>query len=702
MNPETFDRRLLEAISRVHAGFLQSANARLAFADLLAALLDLTGSEYGFIGEVLHDPDGAPYLKTHAITNIAWDDATRALYRDNADTGLDFRKLESLFGRVITTRAAVIANQPATDPRRGGLPPGHPPLDRFMGLPCFGGGQMLGMIGVANRADGYDDVLACRLEPLLATCANLLLAHRTLREREDAADKLRDSEARLLLALHAGRLGTWEFDLATGAIRWSTGVEALYGLPPGRFGGTLDAFLALIHPEDRASISAAIERRLADPDGDLFEVEHRVLSDGDVRWLSGQGRVVRDSSGRPVRMLGTVADVTRDKAMTARLMQADRLSAIGTLAAAVGHEINNPLTFVQGNLRLAAQELSRMRAVLDGGGASFLNDVLEMLDEAEIGVGRIAAIVQQLRTFARADVRPQSLDVGAVVHSALRMAENQLRYRAQLIVELPPLPPVVGQEGPLAQVFLNLLLNAMQAFGEGEREGERNEIRVTGTADGDWVVISIGDTGAGIPSDVMPKIFDPFFTTKPIGEGTGLGLAISRQIIASHRGELRVYSQVGVGTRFDVVLPRSGDPEAPEIAKVTSIAASGPVRILVIDDEPMVVRVLVRLLEPRLAVGVTSASAALTRLEAGEDYDVLLCDLVMPGMTGMELYAELCRSRPELAERCLFMSGGAFTPEARDFVEAPHRKCLDKPIDAAILQVAVDQIVARRRPAGPA
>ena len=698
MSVDSFDRRLLDAISRVHAGFLQTANSRVAFADLLATLLELTGSEYGFIGEVLSDATGAPYLKTHAITNIAWDDATHAFYRDNAETGLDFRNLKTLFGQVMTTRAAVISNHPATDPRRGGLPPGHPPLDAFMGLPCYGGGQMLGMVGVANRAGGYDDDLASRLEPLLATCANLLLAHRTLREREQVAEDLRTSEARLLLALNAGRLGAWDFDLATGAVRWSAGVESLFGLPPGGFGGTFDAFLSLVHPEDRGTISAAIEQRLADPEGDLIEVEHRVLVDGDVRWLAGQGRVVRDAAGRPVRMLGTVADVTQDKAMTARLMQADRLSAIGTLAAAVGHEINNPLAFVQGNLELAIRKLSNLRTAVGGAGTSILNEVIEMLGEAGIGVERIGSIVRQLRTFARADERPRSIDVCAVVQSALRMAENQLRYRARLIVELPTLPPVVGQEGPLAQVFLNLLLNALQALGDAD--GDRNQIRVTGRADGDHVVVSISDTGSGIAPDVLPKIFDPFFTTKQIGEGTGLGLAISQQIIASHRGELRVSSEVGVGTQFDVVLPiGTAAGEAPRTAAPAPATVDAPARILVVDDEPMLARILVRLLEPDLAVGVTSASAALTRLEAGEDYDVILCDLVMPGMTGMQLYAQLARARPDLAERCVFMSGGTFTEEARAFVAAGHRPCLDKPISAAKLRAAIEEVVARRRAA---
>lgn len=695
MSTESFERRLLDAISRVHAGFLQTANSRVAFADLLATLLDLTGSEYGFIGEVLQAPSGAPYLKTHAITNIAWDDATRAFYQDNAETGLDFRNLKSLFGQVMTTRAAVLANQPATDPRRGGLPPGHPRLDAFMGLPCFGGGRMMGMVGVANRVGGYDGALATSIEPLLATCANLLLAHRMLLEREQVANDLRDSEARLLLALNAGRLSAWDLDLANGAVRWSAGAQGLFGLSPG---GTLESFLALVHPEDRSAIAAAFERRIADPDGDAFEVEYRVLVNGDVRWLAGQGRLMRDASGQAVRMLGTVSDVTQEKAMTARLMQADRLSAIGTLAAAVGHEINNPLTFVQGNVQLAAEKLSRMQSTVDSSGASILNDVFEMLRDASLGVDRIASIVRQLRTFARVDERPRSLDLATVIQSALRMAENQLRYRADLIVELPTLPPVLGQEGPLAQVFLNLLLNAVQAFVDDDKT--RNQIRVTGRAEGDHVVVSISDTGRGIPADVLPKIFEPFFTTKHIGEGTGLGLATSRQIIGSHRGELRVSTQVGVGTRFDVVLPiGSPSANAPRTTSPTSANVDAPARILVIDDEPMILRILVRLLEPSLVVGVTSARDALTRLEAGEQYDAIVCDLVMPGMSGMELYAQLARTRPDLAERCVFLSGGAFTPEARDFIAAAHRPCLDKPISEAKLRAAINDVITRRRAA---
>jgi diguanylate cyclase (GGDEF)-like protein/PAS domain S-box-containing protein len=188
--------QLLLAITRAQTQFVQSRDTRAVFDGLLDALLNLTESEYGFIGEVLHDDDNTPYLKTHAITNIAWNRETQQFYDDNASQGLEFRNMDTLFGSVITTGETVIANAPATDRRGSGIPEGHPPLEAFLGLPFFHRENMIGMVGIANRSSGYDQELVDSLKPFLTTCSNIILSLRGQTEQAAVERSLRESEAR--------------------------------------------------------------------------------------------------------------------------------------------------------------------------------------------------------------------------------------------------------------------------------------------------------------------------------------------------------------------------------------------------------------------------------------------------------------------------------------------------------------------------
>jgi len=184
------EKDLLEAITTVLSHYICETNPQVLFNGLLEVLLDITDSEYGFIGEVFHDDRDRPYVKCYATTNIAWNADTRALYEENRQKGMVFSKLDSLYGSVLKTGQLVISNDPARDPRSGGLPKGHPPLNTFMGLPFYGGGQLLGMVGIANRQPGYDKALADALHPFLVTCGNLIQAYRNNRRHQDTEREL--------------------------------------------------------------------------------------------------------------------------------------------------------------------------------------------------------------------------------------------------------------------------------------------------------------------------------------------------------------------------------------------------------------------------------------------------------------------------------------------------------------------------------
>ncbi|HEY6099603.1 MAG TPA: ATP-binding protein [Anaeromyxobacter sp.] len=294
--------------------------------------------------------------------------------------------------------------------------------------------------------------------------------------------------------------------------------------------------------------------------------------------------------------------------------------------------------------------------------------------------------------------RPRPVDVRAVLESALAMAQHEIKHRARVVVDFPAEPLAVDANAArLGQVFLNLLVNAAQAIPEGH--ADRNEIRLSARAAGARVVLEVFDTGVGIPPEELGRLFDPFFTTKPMGGGTGLGLAICHGIVATLGGEISVASRAGAGTTFTVALPaadarrlalaaeRDPSPEEPKPS-----ARRG--RVLVIDDEPGIGTAIQRVLRrDHDVVAATSGREALSVIKSASDFDAVLCDVMMPELTGMEIYRVLRAELPELAERVVFMSGGAFTPEARAFLSEVPNRSIAKPFDPTALRAVVARIV---------
>jgi signal transduction histidine kinase/CheY-like chemotaxis protein len=376
----------------------------------------------------------------------------------------------------------------------------------------------------------------------------------------------------------------------------------------------------------------------------------------------------------------------RERALS-ELRAAQRLASIGTLAAGMAHEINNPLTYVSANLGHAVDRLVALR------GDARVADALRALDDAADGTRRVSRIVRDLRAVSRIDGdarRP--VDPRAEVERAVDLARNELRHRARLGVDLQAAPAVEAGEFQLGQVALNLLVNAAQAIPEGD--ADRHEVRVsTGTAPDGAAVIEVSDTGAGIPAAARPRIFEPFFTTKPVGHGTGLGLSVCHGIVTGLGGRIEVESEPGRGARFRVILPPAQRPSAPaarsavaeEAAKETAVARERA-RVLVVDDEPLIGNAVRRILFEHDVLAMTDPREALRRLAGSERFDLVLCDLMMPGMTGMELHDVLARTHPEIAARLVFITGGAFTDQAREFLEDPLRRTLAKPFGPAELR----------------
>ena len=395
-------------------------------------------------------------------------------------------------------------------------------------------------------------------------------------------------------------------------------------------------------------------------------------------------------------VLTVLRDVTERKLMEAKMMQMDRAIAIGTLVAGVGHEINNPLSFVLANLNYTLRTLSKLREICREAPPeqaqrcrNVLRQLEEALNEAQLGGERIRDIVKQLQQFARYEKSPtEPVDVKRALESAIRMASGEIRHRAKLVRDFDDVPAVQGSESQLAQVFLNLLVNAAQAIEEGD--AEHNIITARVASEDNQVVVEISDTGGGIADDVASRIFDPFFTTKSPGHGTGLGLSLSQQLIDIHDGVLTFDTEQGRGTTFRVVLPSTDQEPPEELVEPSSEPTDRSRRVAVVDDEPEMGNVIQRILRRDHQVeSFVDSRQFLEVLDGGDRYDIIFCDLMMPNFTGMDVWERVSEEYPQLLSRIVFITGGAFTPRASRFLEEIDPPLLQKPFDPDALREMV-------------
>jgi CheY-like chemotaxis protein len=285
-----------------------------------------------------------------------------------------------------------------------------------------------------------------------------------------------------------------------------------------------------------------------------------------------------------------------------------------------------------------------------------------------------------------------------VMDVSIRMAFSAVRHRARLERDYQPVPLVEGNESRLGQVFLNLIVNAAQAIPEGDTR--KHEVRVaTYTDDAGNAVIEVGDTGVGIAPEMLPRIFDPFFTSKGPGQGVGLGLSISLGTVKSLGGDIQVASDPQQGTVFRVILPSAKDWRTAHPAPPSDAVMAEHKRVLVVDDDRRVGAALERALSGLSNVeATTDARTVLDRLASGERWDVILCDLMMPETSGMDLYREALRIAPDAAKCIVFMTAGAFTSNARAFLDGVRNPCLEKPIDLGQLRSLIARAGRWQRP----
>lgn len=385
----------------------------------------------------------------------------------------------------------------------------------------------------------------------------------------------------------------------------------------------------------------------------------------------------------------------RNRELEQRLVLADRLASVGLLVAGVAHEINNPLTYVQLNLSWL---LDRVNALGDSVDHELVDEMRLTLGENQEGMDHIRAVVSDLSAFARAGGdQVRELYLADVARSACNLVRNELRHRAQLVLEHAPGPAIVGERSRLIQLVVNLLVNAANAVEEGAADQNVVTLRTGPTDVG--VGLMVEDSGCGIPPENLEKIFEPFFTTRSQSRGTGLGLSLCAETARRHGGTLSVTSVVGRGSRFTLELPLdTGLTLSLPSGPLTPPSPDTALRVLVVDDEAHLGTALARLMRPQHAVVVARDGGEALRILAQDSaFDAILCDVMMPVIDGPRLYAALTLEYPALVERVVFLTGEAFTPRARAFLSAVPNRVLQKPVG---LDKVIDALVMASNPSG--
>jgi two-component system cell cycle sensor histidine kinase/response regulator CckA len=512
-------------------------------------------------------------------------------------------------------------------------------------------------------------------------------------DRNRAVESLRAAEERMRFALTNSHVGIWDMDYTTKVLQWSDILEAQYGLLPGTFAGTFEAFIERVHADDRELVLETIGKALKD--GRNFSMTHRtVWPDGTERWVSGTGRMQIDANGEPVRGVGVSIDITERRVLEAQYQQAQKMEAIGRLAGGVAHDFNNLLTVMLGYCELLLADLDPDDPRHE--------DVMHIQRAGTSG----ASLTRQLLAFSRKRViEPTLLDLNIAVASVRTMLSRLIGDDVTIVLTLrPELSLVKADRGQLEQIVMNLAVNARDAMPGGgtltietanvelDEDYARTHLEVSA---GPYVVLTMTDTGTGMTPQVQARLFEPFFTTKDVGKGTGLGLATVHGLAKQNGGGVNVHSEVGKGTSFKVYLPRADTIESRLDAPIAAARARAETQtVLVVEDAEGLRELARRLLQRQgYTVLVAANSDEALRLFERHTIDVLLTDVVMPGASGPELTRRLIDQRPAL--KVVYMSGYTEEAIAEHGVLDPRIAFLHKPFSAESLGTKIRGVIDR-------
>ncbi|GGK49643.1 MASE1 domain-containing protein [Salinarimonas ramus] len=536
-----------------------------------------------------------------------------------------------------------------------------------------------------RRGDGTLTDLEVSAAPIRDETGRIVLSVSTFEdvsERKRAEEALLASEERLRLAQEAGGIATWEWSVATGDITWTGPMRPLLGLPENSRSPSYDAFVQQTHPDDRAGVAEAVRAALA---GEAqLDIEFRIVRpDGGVRWLAGRGEVVRDGTGRAVRMIGVNYDITERREAraalerlnadlearvaegAAKLVQLQKLESLGQLTGGIAHDFNNLLMAV-----LSSLSLLRKRIPEDARAERLLANAVQ-------GAERGVSLTQRMLAFARRQsLAPSAVDVPALVTGMTDLLRRSIGPQIAIRTHFAKgTPPALVDPNQLELALVNLAVNARDAMPDGgvltvgvdAVEGGNDD-----RPEGRFVRVCLSDTGSGMDAETLARAVEPFFTTKGVGKGTGLGLAMVYGLAEQSNGRLTLRSTPGEGTNAEILLPvaeaalAEALPPAPAIATASGPTRSRRLRVLVVDDDALVLMGAATMVEDlgHVPIEAGSAADALALIDGGLAVDVVITDQAMPGMTGLQLAQAVRARRPDLP--LVLATGYAELPEGTD------------------------------------
>ncbi len=534
------NHQLIETIEQIQTQFITDTDPRQVFDSLLNNLLQMTHSKYGFIGEVLYQEDGSPYLKSYAITNIAWSEETRAFYDENSPKGMVFYNLKSLFGEVILSGKAMIANNPTQHPKRAGIPDGHPPLNAFLGLPFFYGGKLIGMVGLANRAEGYDDELVDFLEPILGSCANMINSLRTDMLRRQAVKESENSSKMMRMILDSAVDGIITIDDLGIVQTFNKGAERIFGYA------------------DSEVIGQNVKILMPSPYRDMHDNYMKHYRDTGEQRVIGVGREVlgqrKDGSTFPLELAvsesqiddqriftGIARDITERKAM-------ERMK--NEFVSTVSHELRTPLTSIRGSLGVVQAGIVGQ---LSEKGNKLINIAVNNCD-------RLIRLINDILDIEKMELGKMEFDFAKVEVLALIKrsieANQAFALQHQVKIKLNARDENIWckcDADRIDQVVTNLLSNGIKFSPAG------GVVELYLAFELDRLVIEVTDQGEGVPVGFQSRLFEKFAMadssdTRHV-KGTGLGLSISQAIIERHGGNIRYIDRPDTGGCFRITLP---------------------------------------------------------------------------------------------------------------------------------------------------
>jgi PAS domain S-box-containing protein len=564
-------------------------------------------------------------------------------------------------------------------------------------LAALRGGPLLAE-GRIRRPDGTVRIVELALRQSFLPGRDLLVV-RDVTQRDEALRALQQSEEWLERAQRVAHIGSWVSGASLdGRLRWSRECYRIFGVKAEEFDGTVEAFYRCVHPEDVGPVQAAVFAALR---GEVpYDIEHRIVRPGgEVRWVHEQAEIVRDAAGNALEMLGTCQDVTERRRLEQQLAQAHKMEAVGRLAGGIAHDFNNLLTAV-----LGYSEILEVSGGLDETQRARVEGIRRAGERA-------SSLTRQLLAFGRRQIlQPRVFDLRRAVRGMEPMLRRVVGEDIELVVEsCAEASCVRADASQVDQVLLNLVLNARDAMPSGGRltvdvtHAACDALGTAGAPRGParpHVLLGVTDTGVGMSAEVLKRLFEPFFTTKGRDGGTGLGLATAYGIVRQSGGQIRVASQVARGSRFEVYLPLVDEPEeAPSRPEPGGAAAPGRETVLLAEDEESIRAIAVESLGEQgytVLRAVSGTDALAVAAQYPGPIDLLVTDVVMPGLSGPEVARRLRESRPGLP--VLFMSGYADATVDRHGGLDPSMPFLPKPFTPSRLVQRVREVLDQRAP----